>query len=246
VDEGVTKSFEDGIERALVPSPSAYDDRRRPLARMVGLVASWLLSVRHASWRKDVSDMAALDRIEASGERILIAFWHGRYLPLFSLLSGRNACVFASQSFRGEVIAEVCRRFGYDCVLLPHNGGKRSRALMADAVKSHRAAAIAVDGPLGPYHVVKRGAADLASDFGFTIVPVSAASRRKRIDRRRWDRWEQPRLFTSVALAVGEPISVARSLSHRDRLILRERLREALDLVDRRAEARVSSRIDAP
>src|SRR5579871_3793870 len=150
-------------------------------ARIVGALMSWLLRAYHLSWRKEDRELADLDRIAASGERILVVFWHGKYAPLFSLLSGREACIFASGAFRGRVIAEISRRFGYDCILLPDGGGARSLGLIREAFKRHRAGAIAVDGPLGPSHVVKRGVLDLASELGYVIVPVSAASNWKTV-----------------------------------------------------------------
>ena len=93
--------------------------RHRVPARTVGALASWLLRGYHLSWRRDDGEVLRLDEVIASGERIFVVFWHSKYIPLFSLLSGRAACVFASESFRGKVIAEISRRFGYDCTLLP-------------------------------------------------------------------------------------------------------------------------------
>lgn len=75
----------------------------------MGWLFTWLLRLQWVTWRKEVEGLERLDRRLARGERTLVAFWHGKYLPLFTLLRGRSACVFTSQSLRGEVIAGLRR-----------------------------------------------------------------------------------------------------------------------------------------
>ena len=40
---------------------------------------------------------------QSSGGPMIVAFWHGGYIPLFSLLRGRDALLLTSDSFRGRV-----------------------------------------------------------------------------------------------------------------------------------------------
>lgn len=223
--------------------PMPIDAPRRPsrVVRLVGFVAALVLRLRHLSWRKQGEEAGLLDRLTAEGKRYIAVCWHGKYIPLFSLLAGRRACVFASLSFRGQVIAEICRRFGYDCVLLPTNEARLSRKLIHEALRSHEAAAMAVDGPLGPYHRVKRGALDIGATLGFVLVPVSASGRRRRIMAERWDRREIPRLFTRVALTVGEPISVPSRLGAGDVSALKRQVHDALEALGRRADEMVAA-----
>lgn len=205
-------------------------------AYLVGILATFVLRMRYLSWRKQVAEAARLDGLVAEGERYIAVCWHGKYIPLFALLCGRRACVFASLSFRGQVIGEICRRFGYDCVLLPTNEARLSRKLIHEALRSHEAAAMAVDGPLGPCHRVKRGAIDIASKLGFVLVPVSASGRRRRIMEQRWDRREIPRLFTRVALAVGEPLRVPSPLGPGQVSAIKQQVHDALEALGRRAD----------
>ena len=202
---------------------------------------SWLLRATHLSWRKDYAELAQLDRV-LSSERTLVVFWHGKYFPLFSLLWGRSACIFTSLNFRGRVIAEISRRFGYDCVLLPDSGGQQSLTLLREALGLHRTGAIAIDGPLGPYHVVKRGVLELASELGYVLQPVSAASNWKRVVHKRWDRAEIPRPFSRVTVTVGEPIRVSPSISAKGLSATKNQVRRALEVLDLRAEERALSR----
>jgi lysophospholipid acyltransferase (LPLAT)-like uncharacterized protein len=108
--------------------------------------------------------------------------------------------------------------------------------VMRAAVAKIGVAAIAVDGPLGPHHVVKRGAIELASELGCMLLPVSVASRRKRIATERWDRREVPCPFTTVHVEAGEPIAVPHGLGEDGVKEWSERVREALEALDAQAE----------
>ncbi len=203
--------------------------------RILGLLGAWFLRLQRATWRVEIEGLERMDEMHGAGERVLVAFWHGRYFPLFTLLRGRKALVFTTDSFRGRVISEIGRRFGYTCILLPRHKGVRLLDFMRTTLASQYTAALAVDGPLGPYHVVKSGAIELASTLGFALVPTTAASRRKHVMARRWDRMEVPGLFSRVALVIGEPLKIPSDLSRKDIPIWQGRLREALEAAEKRA-----------
>lgn len=204
-------------------------------ARVLGGWGATLLRLQRATWRTRVEGLAELDRIVAGGVPVLLVFWHGKYLPLFPLLQGREACVFTTRSFRGQVISEVGRHFGFEGVQLADDGEARSFVQMRRALMARRAGAIAVDGPLGPYHVAKPGVIQLASRLGCVLMPAATASRRTWVQRRRWDRMERPLPFTKVALVLGPPLSVPRDLSQREVAGWQERVREALEAAERTA-----------
>ena len=221
-----------------MPSPPiTLETPRQPSlrARVLGWLWSSLLWLQYLTWRKHYEGLAELDQILKEGHKVLFCFWHGKYLPLFPLLRGRSACVFTSESGRGEVIAEICRRFGYECVLLPTHGRGNSLEMMHRALVHRQNGGIAVDGPFGPYHRVKRGVIKLASELQYVIVPGSACARRKRIVKHRWDRMELPGLFTQVGFALGEPIRVPRDVPPEELRAWTEKLRNALESLDRRA-----------
>ena len=222
------------LETAVPPLGDAPRPSRK--ARFLGWIWSACLRLQCATWRKHCEGLERLDRVLADGRPVLFCFWHGKYVPLFALLRGRPACVFTTQSARGEVIAEVCRRFGYACVQVPARSQGQAYEIMRRALSLHANGGIAVDGPLGPYHRVKRGAVKLASELGYLVVPASASARRKRVFRHRWDRLELPGLFTHVGLAVGEPLEVPAGLGAESAHALAVQLRTALEALDRRGE----------
>jgi len=223
-----------------------------PLSRfavwMSALLAAGVLRLAHATWRTDVKELEKLDTLRRAGRRVLVVFWHGKYFPLFPLMAGRQARIFSSPSFRGAVVAELSRRFGNDGVILPAESGKRPRAAMVEALRDASLAALIVDGPLGPYHKVKRGALDVCSQLGFVILPVSAAGARQWVMEKRWDKREFPKPFTRVAMTVGDPIAVPSPLAPGAVRVLKQRLQESLEGLDRRAAemARPPGNADRP
>ncbi len=219
-------------QTSLSPPPSLK-------VRILGWLWASVLRLQCATWRKEYDGLEELDRLVADGRKILFGFWHGKYVPLFALLRGRPCCVFTSQSERGAIIAEICRHFGYACVLVPVRGRGHPLDLMRRALAQHQNGGIAVDGPLGPYHKVRRGAIKLASELGYVIVPGSVCVQRRRIVKHRWDRMELPKLFSRVAFAIGQPMEIPSNLNAETTQAWAVRLHDALTALDRRAAAMV-------
>jgi len=212
-------------------------------ARLLGWLWATALRLQALTWRKRLTGLEHIDAMLAARRGFIAVFWHGKYVPLFALLRGRapGARIFTSRSFRGAVIGEVSRRFGFRAVEIPDRGGDVSLALMREALAGAPAGAVAVDGPLGPYHSVKRGAIELASELGFALLPISVAARRKRVAAARWDRMEFPRPFSAVHLEAGEPIAVPPGLDEAGVEDWSRRVRDALDAID----ARLAATVDA-
>lgn len=225
--------------------PIPTSDLSRPprwRLKLFGLLRVWALRVSCATWRKRSEGLDALDRMIASDAAPIVVFWHAKYVALLPLLAGRNACVFTSLSARGDAIADLLLRFGYRPVQLPDFGGDASLALMHESLADGLGAAIAVDGPLGPRHIVHRGAVQLAASLGRPIVPISLAVCPKRVLAARWDRLELPRLFARVQLLVGEPIAVPPNLAAADVERWSAFVHDALECLDAETEAKLLTR----
>ena len=182
--------------------------KNRQLTVFKGRVFSSLLRLQRLTWCVRFEGREHLDRLYSIEKRFLLCFWHGRYVPIFSLPEGCKACVVSSRSEQGSVIAEICRTFGYQSAQIPDQPRRDSLRLMGEVLSEARAGGIAVDGPLGPRGRVKSGVIRMASALGFDLLPVSLDSRRKKVFIRRWDRMEIPLPFTTVCLVFGESIKV--------------------------------------
>lgn len=211
---------------------------RTPISWVGVIGACWTLLLRlyGRTWRQELIGIQDLDTRLNRTERVFLCFWHGKYLPLLFLLRGRKACVFTSFSFRGKLLANICRRFGYDCVEIPQNDRPQTQERLRDGMEKHRTCALAVDGPLGPYHVVKRRPVEVASRLGFMIVPVSFASKHSFLLRSRWDRMELPYPFTKVCLVVGRAMSLSPRLTFKETLAKTHEIRKALEDSEQQAK----------
>jgi hypothetical protein len=222
--------------QARLGGPS--DRRERPWrVYLLAFFGSSILSLLHRSWQTETVGLENLENLLGSQERILVVFWHGKYLPFFTLLRDRGACIFSSRSFRGEVIAGICRRFGHHCLTIPVRKGEGALDLMRGALAGRKMAAMVPDGPGGPYHQVKHGVIRLAADLGMTLLPASAAARPRLVLTRRWDRMEIPLPFSRVRLTIGPPIVIPRDLGGHSIDWWEECVRDALESAGEAAEA---------
>lgn len=210
-------------------------------ARTLGWIAVQALRLASATWRRDHAGLDILDELLADDRPHILAFWHRKFVTLFPLLRGRPICVATSDSPPGDVIANMCDRFGYDKVQIPDHGRHHSLQLIEDAFGGTREGGVAIDGPHGPYHVVKPGAIQAASDLGFLIVPITAATRRKFVLSHRWDQLEIPGLFTRASLVVGEPMKVPPNISKEEFPAWAKRLHDVLEELDEQAERKARS-----
>lgn len=210
-----------------------------PLISLPAAFGASLLGLLHRSWEVKTTGLERLDDLLGQGKPVLVIFWHGKYLPLFPLLQGRGACVFASQSLRGEIICALCRRFGHHCFTLDEQIAFQSLATLRQALARSPLAALVPDGPRGPYHQVKPGLIRLCGELCLTLLPASVTAHPRLVLKHRWDRMEVPWPYARVSLAFGAPLEIPRDLDHPSLQMWADRVREALEAADAQASARL-------
>ena len=206
------------------------------IAKLLGVFWASALRLLAATWTKTLIGFESSEEI-LDQERILAGFWHGKALPLYALFRDRGALIFTSRSFRGDVIREICRSFGFATQSLPDHAGDEALTLMRNAAAGHRLIGIALDGPLGPNRAVKRGVIQLASDAGLVFVPLGLTCSRARVSSRRWDRMEIPLPFSRVAVVAGVPIEVPPGVGAKDVAPWAGRILESMKEAERRASS---------
>jgi len=185
------------------------------ITKMKGWVLARILRLLHLTWRIHVEGREYLDEFQGNQSRFLLCFWHGKYIPIFPLLEGYEACVISSLSRRGSVIAEICKNFGYQTVQIPDQPSIHALRNMEHVFLNTLVGGIAVDGPLGPRHQPKNGVIRLASTFGFRLVPVTVKSQYKLVLKKRWDHLELPLPGAKIFLIFGPPYQVPSGLSRK-------------------------------
>jgi lysophospholipid acyltransferase (LPLAT)-like uncharacterized protein len=189
-----------------------YHSRRRraEIAAIAGIGYPIINALGHTlRWRVD--GLQHLDTIAAAGRQPIMAFWHGRILPATYYFRRRGIIVITSENFDGEWIARIIERFGYGTARgSTSRGARRAMLQLVRDMRRGRPAGFTVDGPRGPARVVQPGAIWLASATGNPVLPfhLEASSH---WTTRSWDRTQIPKPFSTVALAIGEPLEIPRT-----------------------------------
>jgi hypothetical protein len=161
---------------------------------------------RTLSWR--VEGTEHYDEIVRAGRQPIMVFWHGRILPAFYYFRGRGIVVVTSQNFDGEWIARVIERYGFGTARgSSSRGGVRALVQLRRELEQGRPAGFTLDGPRGPARVAQPGALWLAGATGHPLLPFHLEAGRH-WSLSSWDRTQIPLPFTTVAIAMGEPLFV--------------------------------------
>lgn len=151
---------------------------------------------------------AAVAPLWQAGAPAIYATWHGRILLLPYLYGGRRACVLASRSRDGEIVARFVSRFGLEPVRgSSSRGGAEALRLLMRALARGRDVVVVPDGPRGPREMAKLGVIALARLSGAPIVPIAiGVSAEWRLGS--WDEFRIPKPFSRCVLRFGEPIRI--------------------------------------
>ena len=161
---------------------------------------------RTLKWRIDGAEQ--WDAVVQSGRQPILALWHGRILAGLHYFRDRGVVVITSQNFDGEWIARILERFGFRTARgSTSRGGVGALVQLRQDLGAGRPVAFTVDGPRGPARVAQPGAVWLAGATGQPILPYHIEARRY-WTAGSWDRAQIPRPFTTVAMAIGEPLEV--------------------------------------
>ncbi|MBI3037958.1 lysophospholipid acyltransferase family protein [bacterium] len=195
----------------------ANNDARYPQkTRMTGRAASLLirlwvsnLRVKTLGWEND-------SQAQRSGSPVLYVHWHGSQLVPLAKFSKRGIYILTSLSMDGDIQDISLKCLGFQTVRGSSSKGG-GRALLSLIRKMERgfSAALAVDGPRGPYHVSKPGPVILAQRTEANVLPIGVG-----YDRcyylRNWDKFEIPLPFSKSVMYIGIPFQIAKETTIED------------------------------
>ena len=199
-------------------SESAPDWRQSPRKRAevaaIAAVGYPFLRALGSTWKWQVSGAEHVDMISARGLHPIHSFWHGRIFPATIYFQRRGIVVITSENYDGEWIARIIEKFGYGTARgSTSRGGPKALLQLVRDVKS-KGVAFTLDGPRGPAEVAQPGAVWLAKATGNPLLPFHAEAASS-WTLRSWDRTQIPKPFTTVAMAIREPIYVPRDADDR-------------------------------
>lgn len=178
---------------------------------LAGAIARYIRLV-HATtrWQREMPEAT---RVLIEGRRpCVVAFWHGRMLPMRGAWTDRpeRLHVLISGHRDGRLISSALERLGFPSVSgSSRRGGATALRAMGRELAQGACVGITPDGPKGPRMRVKLGAIKAAQLAGVPIVPVSASARPAR-RLRSWDRFLMMLPFGRARVLWGEPLAVPR------------------------------------
>ena len=188
--------------------------RKRAEVSAIAALGYPFLRALGSTWQWRVSGAEHVEAITARGLQPIHSFWHGRIFPATIYFQRRGIVVITSENYDGEWIARIIQKFGYGTARgSTSRGGPKALLQLVREVKS-KGVAFTLDGPRGPAEVAQPGAVWLAKATGNPLLPFHAEAV-SRWTLSSWDRTQIPKPFTTVAMAIREPIYVPRDAGDR-------------------------------
>jgi lysophospholipid acyltransferase (LPLAT)-like uncharacterized protein len=183
---------------------------RRALRRALGVLLGALVRVWLSTLRFTLVIDPALAAPASAARAVpwILALWHGQQMLLLRWPRRRRTIVLVSLSTDGELLAGALPVLGCGVERgSTSRGGAGGLRSIVRRLKSGCDAAFAVDGPKGPRRSVRALGASVAARLaGGVVVPLAAACSASWVLSRTWDRFELPRPFSRVAVALGAPL----------------------------------------
>ena len=204
--------------------------------RVTPWVASRMMRVGIATLRRVDVGRQHPEACWAKGERIIVAFWHGRLLMMPFGYPGAPATILISQHRDGEYITRIAERLGFlvERGSATRGAGRAFRQLV-HTLKEGRNVVITPDGPKGPPRRVKSGVIELSRLSGMPILPVAFGAQ-PAIILRSWDRFVIPAPFARGVYVWGAPLYIPPELSKTEAERFQGLLAERLDTVTAAAD----------
>ncbi len=175
---------------------------------LAGELAGYLLDSILVTCRWDIVGAEQHARLVEARQPFVLAFWHGRLLPLGYLHRGGGHRMMISLSKDGQYGSALARHWGQ----VPVRGSSSRRGALAlgemiTAAQAGRTLAFTPDGPRGPRFVAKDGVVVAAQRTGMPILPMSAGATRGWYTHG-WDRMLVPKPFSLIRVRYGEPMRI--------------------------------------
>ena len=165
------------------------------------------------TYRYGLVDTQNEQRALAACGSVVYASWHQRFFPGITVFATRKPiAIMISQSRDGEMVARVVDILGWRSVRgSSSKGGIRALKQLRSLTRLGYRVGHIVDGPQGPFGVVKPGLLTIAQFAGTPILPVITSAQRRWVFNS-WDHFMVPKPFSKVFIRFAPPISVPRRL----------------------------------
>ncbi len=146
----------------------------------------------------------------------VVAFWHDEMLPLWKIFSKHSPKAVVSQSKDGEILASLLNRWGFTVLRGSSSKGGKEVLEMMTANASNSFLLITPDGPRGPRHKFKAGAAIAAKRAGVNLVVARAVVSNKYIFKKSWDKFQLPMPFSRIKICFSQNFYINNILDRKE------------------------------
>jgi lysophospholipid acyltransferase (LPLAT)-like uncharacterized protein len=237
-----TQRADERIDRAYsFADLAAYPLKKRLLIRAADLAFFAVIKLIGSTVRFEVKGWENWEAASSDGRIPIYAYWHDRNFISTYFWRRRGIVVMTSKSFDGEYIARFIQRFGYGTARGSSTRGATGAVIeMVRLMRARCPAGITIDGPRGPRHVAKMGAALLAKKTGNPILPFTITPAKFWEVKKSWDRLQVPKPFSRALVLIAEPIYVPADADDALLNSKRDELQDSLDELNRRGDEKYS------
>ncbi len=194
------------------------------------------------TWRVQNIEDPEMTKLVKNKKPFVLAFWHGDEIAVLPLIQIYSTCTMASTSKDGELMSRVLNLLG----MKTSRGSSTRKGVQAlkgliKILRSGRNAAVAVDGPKGPYHKIKPGVFEISKIAKGPVFAAGVVADRKWVFHKAWNKTYVPKPFAKVIIQWSRPLpTLQKSDDAKDPYFqteLEKRFDEALQEASRRLAA---------
>lgn len=146
----------------------------------------------------------------------VIAFWHGKMLPVWYYFKGCNPLGIVSLSKDGEILSMLLKKWKF--TLIRGSSSKGKKEVIESTINANHKGPILItpDGPRGPKEEMKAGAIVIAQKSKKPLILCGVRISKKIILKKSWDNFEIPLPFAKIYLFFSDKFVFDNLLNYED------------------------------
>ena len=159
------------------------------------------------TWRVQFIESEALKDDIKNKRPIVLANWHGEQMGMFLTILRYKVIIMTSLSRDGSMMTKFVELYGAKTVRgSSSNGGAGALRAMIRLSRDGYIPTVSVDGPRGPFHVIKPGVFEISRLCNAKIYPGVIAVSSSWPFKKAWDKSYFPKPFCRLIVLWGEPV----------------------------------------
>jgi lysophospholipid acyltransferase (LPLAT)-like uncharacterized protein len=172
-------------------------------------IAELILRIIAKTWRISIEGKLPL-------KPAVIAFWHGKMLPIWKIFAFSESFAVVSMSKDGEILSQLLAKWNYKLIRGSSSQNGSSVIQKMSDFAENNFLLITPDGPKGPIYRFKAGAIVVSQRKQIPLYFVKCEIKSKKIFAKSWDKFEFPLPFSKIHIEISEKILVPQNFSHEE------------------------------